>query len=72
MVDGREKLSDIERNNASLETSSPSCTDEMCEVLTSIFGGYLTNPPELVWIDNVICNHVMLDVVREHLLDNFP
>jgi hypothetical protein len=68
VIDGREKLSEVKSNHASLELGTPSCPDNMSEEATSILGGVLTSTLELVGVEDSVFSCFKLQPIGEHFL----
>ena len=71
MVNRGEELSNVESQHARIIPLGPPCAHQVRQVQAGIFGGVLSHPSHLIWINKIILDHVELKVVRNHLLDRF-
>jgi hypothetical protein len=72
VVDRREELSDIKRDNASLQALSPPGADQVGKEKPRIFSGPLTDPPELMRKKKLELDTVKLEAGRDHFLYKLP
>jgi hypothetical protein len=68
MVHGRKELSEVKGDNASLEFGTPSSPDNVGKEATSIFSGVLTNPSELVGMEDTVLGSFELHSGGQHFL----